>query len=524
MAISAGALLGCACRDSKPVVIAAGPAGERTTSSPASEGSAAHASGASSAANAPVQASVALTLMTEYAVEDQAVSLGVPFAPGELRDIERVSVRAPGGREVAAHVQELARWPQDDSLRSVLVVFPATLSAGRSDGWTVHYGTPNRGRAEALAPAPDGPVVAVLPPRWYARSRVLGLQQAAVDNREFPRWESTMERALLTMDPRWESYGLSCRGTSGERTYYDAPHTLYLRFIRHGGHERYRRARAEAVWYRDNELTWFADGQVAQYACASDWNPERPMSWRSLRNMLAQGMLADYLITGDPEAARALRGLGEAYLRNLPALSSGERPALVATERNLGWVLMGLASYYAIDPRPELASALDQLVERARRWQAAGTSGAFEHDLHIVDPDECDEGPRGGSPFMTSLLVDGLMDTWMLTGDKRIPGIVTRVAVWLRDRARLPSGAGFRYLWGCADREYGEDQWAELNLLIAHIFGASYHLTGDSAWLRFGDEMARQGMERLYAGRPKQWSQVTRGFSKYLGYRAAVTP
>ncbi|WP_437746048.1 hypothetical protein WME73_14510 [Sorangium sp. So ce302] len=44
------------------------------------------------------------------------------------------------------------------------------------------------------------------------------------------------------------------------------------------------------------------------------------------------------------------------------------------------------------------------------------------------DPGECGDGPHGGSPFMTSLLVDGLMDAWLLLRDPRIPEIVVRAA------------------------------------------------------------------------------------------------
>lgn len=458
---------------------------------------------------------------------DEIVSLGVPFAPGVLRSTERMRVLDAAGVEVPAHVEVLATWPGDGSLRSVLVAFRATVPASATVRWSIDYRSAMGRRAEPLAARPDGPVVAILPPAWYARSRVIGPQVPAARNRAFADWDRELERALSEMDPPWRSYGRSCDRTSRRRTYYDAPHALFQRFIRHGTAESYRRAREESTWYRQNELTWHEDGQVAVYSCDPEWQRARPIALSALRSMHGQGMLDDYLLTGDPEAARALRGLGEAYLRNLPALSGpgGRERTLTITERSLAWPLMGLASYYALDPRPDIAAALDQLVALAVSWQEAGTSGAFEHDIHRADPSECGRGPRGASPFMTALLIDGLMDTWTLTADARIPKVVLRAAAWYRDHAFVPEQTAFVYLWGCEDRDYRQDDVSDLNLLIAHVFGAAYHLSRDPAWLDLGDRVARQGIARMYAGAPKQWDQAMRSFSKYMGYRApARTP
>jgi hypothetical protein len=485
---------------------------------------------ASRRARAGKRGRIPLTLVADGPVAPgphEIVSLGVPFPPGALRSAGPVRVLDGAGAEVPAHVDVLATWPGDRSLRSVLVVFRATVPARTRVRWTIEYRGAAGQRTEPLAARPDGPVIALLPPSWYARSRVIGPQVPAARNRAFADWERTLERALVEMEPPWRSYGRSCDRTAGRRTYYDAPHALFQRFIRRGTAESYRRAREESAWYQQNELAWHEDGQVAVYACSPEWDRARPMAWSALRSMHGQGMLDDYLLTGDPAAARALRGLGEAYLRNLPALA-GEGVAertLTVTERSLAWPLMGLASYYALDPRPDIAAALDQLVALAVTWQEAGTSGAFEHDLQRPDPDECGRGPRGASPFMTSLLIDGLMDTWTLTGDARIPPVVLRAAAWYRDHAFVPEQTAFLYLWGCEDHDYRAEDWSELNLLIVHVFGAAYHLSRDPAWLDFGDRIARRGIARMYAGAPKQWDQAMRSFSKYMGYRAhARTP
>jgi hypothetical protein len=236
--------------------------------------------------------------------------------------------------------------------------------------------------------------------------------------------------------------------------------------------------------------------------------------------MLGQGMLDDYLLTGDPVARDALFGLGEAFLRNLPALTSGGEITVLVTERNMAWPMMGLASYYAVDHRMDIRTGLELLLDMTVDWQAAGTSGAFEHDINRPDPSECGDGPAGASPFMTSLLVDGIMDSYFLLGDTRLPGVVTAVAEWYRDDAITSDGVAFEYLWGCNDVDYDDSGTADLNLLISHVFGAAYYVSADTAWLDFGDVMAGHGVDNLYAGAPKQWSQSTRTFIKYMGYRA----
>jgi hypothetical protein len=467
--------------------------------------------------------SVALKLTADGgAASSTIVSLGVPFAPGVLTNPSLLVVRDPSGNEVAAYSSSLATWPQDGSQRSVLVAFRATLGSGQTATWRIDYGAPRSLQAGVLAPNPDGPVAAQLTADWYSASRVIGYQVASAKNTRFVAWETKSESALANMSPPWTNYGTNCSSTSQDRTYYDSPHAFFQRFIHRATAPSYRRARQESTWYRANQLRWFSNHTVAIYTCTTSWNPNTALPWATLRRMLAQGMLDDYLLTGDPLALEALKGIGEAYRQNLPALTAGGANSTVrTTERNMAWPMMGLASYYAVQPTATVRTALDQLVTITTAWQAAGTSGAFEHDIERPDPSECGDGPRGASPFMTSLLIDGLMDTWFLTGDSRIPGVVVRAAEWYRDDARTSDGESFQYLWGCNDVDYVSDSsYADLNILISHVFGAAYHVSGDLGWLDFGDEMAQHGVDNYYGGRPKQWTQSSRTFMKYIGYRS----
>ena len=263
---------------------------------------------------------------------------------------------------------------------------------------------------------------------------------------------------------------------------------------------------------------------AVQMCQSTDWTPQKPISWDVLRRMTGQGMLDDYLLTGDPAAKEAVVAMGEAMRRNLPALMSGRENILEITERNMAWTLMGIAAHYAVDARPEIKKALELIVTRAVAWQNRGTSGAFEHDIVRPDPEECEKGPHGASPFMTSLLVDALMDYYTLTADPRVVEVVRRVAVWYEKDAITTDGKAFRYLWNCVGDGNDDSGVADLNLLIVHVFGAAYALTGDRHWITFGDKMADAGIAAMQTTNPKQWNQAARSFGRYLGYRSLGAP
>ena len=497
------------------------------------------------------------------------VSLGVPFPRGALRDATLVRVLDLKGAEVPRRADVLATWPRDGSIRSVLVAFRARLPPREHAVYRLAYGAPGQEAAQAapgqeaaqaapapapgssqeaaqaapapapgssqegaqeLGPNPDGPIAATLPASWYAASEVVGPQVPATEDRRFQGFEGAIERGLEQMNPPFESYGVACEGK--HRTYYDSPHALYQRFVRNGDAARYRRARAEAVWYRKHEIRMRPAGALrlapnaiepalAVHVCQADgWTPGTPLGWGVIRRMLAQGMLDDYLLTGDTAARAGVVGMGEAIRRNLPALRTAKEDILLVSERNMAWAMMALASYYAIEPRPEVLAALREVVDRTIAWQARGESGAFEHDISRVDPEECERGPRGGSPFMTALLVDALMDYQALTGDVRIRDVVARAAAWLEERALTSDRRAFRYLWGCETDPYDDSGIADLNLVIVPVFGAAYALTGEARWLRVGDELADVGVSEMRLSDPKHWNQVMRGFGKYLGWRA----
>lgn len=452
---------------------------------------------------------------------DAAVSFGLPFPQGVLTNEKNVTLKNAAGQPVPISTSILAKWPGDGSIRSVLVVFKITLAAGANERWKVDYGTPTTSPdAGKLDPNPDGPVIATLAADFYSKSMASGILVPVAANSRFSSYDVEIAKSYAVID--YANYGARCDGGNNDRTYYDGPHAQYQRFLRTGNPKHLRSARTEARWFRDNELRWYASRSVAVSNCQpGGWTASVPLDWGALRRMLSQGMLDDYLLTGDPDAKATVVAMGEGYRRNLPALTAGGSPVIEITERNLGWPLMGLASYYAVDSRNEVRDALVSLVNRVVAWQGRGDSGALEHDIERPDPEECGSGPSGASPFMSSLVVDGMMDYWLLTADAaRVEPFMKKIAGWYEKSAITSDKKAFRYLWNCETEPYDDSSTADLNLLIVHVFGAAFALTRDKHWLEFGDTIADSGIENIFAKRPKQWNQSTRTFGKYLGYRA----
>lgn len=468
---------------------------------------------------------VDVTLYADQGASDGAISFALPMKPGLAFDDAQIKV-LDGDELVPAHYDTLALWPDDDSLRSVLITLSTDLAMDAQQVLRIQINTPRDTSTDltGLSPRPDGPVIGVLPAAWYVESRVVTAPMQTSAQSPHQAYETEVLRNLFEMDPAYESYGVSCGSTSSHRTYYDGIRGIYALFLRTGDPKLYRRARQEATWYRDNELLWSDGRDHAYHICQGEgWTPDTPLGWSVLRRMTGQGMLDDYLLSGDPEAKESVLAMGQAFVDNLPALrtpsSNDPHGSIQSTERNLAWTMMGVASAYAISGSQEHRDALVSLMDEVIEWQNRGDSGALEHDIKRPDPSECSDGPAGGSPFMTSLVVDAVMDHYTLVRDARALLVVSKIAQWMHEDALKPNGQTWRYLWNCASNSYDEGGYNDLNLMMVHVYGAAYLATGDQAWIERGDALLEFGLADMFTRRPKQWNQSTRTFGKYLGYR-----
>jgi hypothetical protein len=186
------------------------------------------------------------------------------------------------------------------------------------------------------------------------------------------------------------------------------------------------------------------------------------------------------------------------------------------TERRAAFPLLGLVIHGRLTGDATYLDATHARVDNLLRTQAEDDSGGFIHDLYAHDPSECTvEGTRGGSPFMTGLLMEGLIAYHEQFDDPRIVESVAAAADWLWEQGW--QGDGFSYQIGCeGDTGYSAP---DLNLLIAQGFAFAAHHTGEARFTERGAQVFEQGVQNAYLGTRKHYNQNYRASGAFLWYQ-----
>ncbi len=118
-------------------------------------------------------------------------------------------------------------------------------------------------------------------------------------------------------------------------------------------------------------------------------------------------------------------------------------------------------------------------------------------------------------PFMVALAAESLIDYWSLTKDPRVLPILRIAADKLWSKSWSDSDRAFIY--------YNEDgssgPAADLNLLIAPLYGWVYQYTGVADYREKGDQVFNSGVRNAWLGGGKQFSQSYRWSGKYVEWR-----
>lgn len=436
------------------------------------------------------------------------VSTGVPFGPGQLRSEGDVAILVEG-QEVPIATAVLARWPQDQSVRSVLVQFRLPIP-DEARLVTLRWGMARVTEPIAAVPVrweiPEAWLA--LPAEWLCASQVVG-EQVPLYRHAFPAYDERLMNAYGSRrdDPR--------RDDIREDGYYSTPFVFYQLYVRSGDPEVLLAARREALHYREHEV--LREGP----------HRGRHKTYPETRYLYVEALAADYLLTGD-ERSKAVAGFMAEYLKaQFPPRKAfypkGARTFW--TEREAAFPLLGMVTYYEISGERRYLDAAAQIVENLRKTQQQWPGrGGFIHNLSAHDPTErARKDEYGGSPFMTGLLLEGLIEYHRMTGDPAAASSIGLALDWLMREAAAPGGQGFRYLTA---RHYDrEPAPLDLNLLIAHAFGYGWRLSGYTRtdYLEVGRRIFRLGYEQAYLKDRKHFNQNFRSSGKFLAYIAAGT-
>ena len=431
------------------------------------------------------------------------VSAGVPFAPGQLRDDRHVRfLRA--GVELPTAVQVLARWPQDESIRSLLVQFRMALDE-RAEDVVFEWGQPRAGAEVVITPvAWDYPEAwLLLPASWMCDSQVLGPQVPLYEH-NFSEYDERLRQyyPIRRDDPR--------RGDVRQDGYYSTPHVFYQLYVRSADPDVFVAARRELLAYRERDIV--------------HEGPEkgRPVVDAKTRYVYVEALADDYLLTGDPRSRAVAQDMANFLLRQFPpAKAFYPRTATnFWTEREAAFPFLGVLSYYEISGDTFYRRAADAyLANLFRTQQEWPNRGGFIHNLYAHDTEE---GARpdeyGGSPFMTGLLLEPIVRYHWLTGSDTAAQSIVLAVDWLLREGLAPDGETFLYMTSDAYR--GEEGEPDLNMLIVHAFGYGYYLSGyqRTDYLDTGLRAFRRGVRDAYLGTRKHFNQNFRSSGHFLAY------
>jgi len=376
-----------------------------------------------------------------------AVTLGIPFAPGQLTDAKHLRILDSSGREVAAHVEPVLSWHfKDRSIRAVRVQFhtrllgdTATLSFAL--GALRGFDAPGWPIADELVDGGEGVRVpgalATLSPAWLCASLIAGPQQPMRPYDAYDDYVATQFEWAQKLPAEDSTAWL-----------FDRTSTLYKLYVRSGRVEHLRAAVASYRFYmshlhRDGPA--FHIGLHPRSGCLGGWQFGKVNPCDAKYIYVEPTLLALALSGDDSQHDATLVGwmIGVWDSRNGLA-GAYEQPDQLFTERHIGLGLIQVVSAYELTGDAYYRSDIEQRIERLFEHQQGDPKthllidgkerdGSWRHSWqrHEGDTYEAATDVRGASPWMSENIVDGLWHAWLVTADPRIPTMLTSFGRYL---------------------------------------------------------------------------------------------
>jgi hypothetical protein len=373
------------------------------------------------------------------------VSVGIPFAPGVLRDPRLLRILDAHGKEVPAAVQTTLKWyAKDGSVRAVRAQFQVTLS----DQPPPLYFAIDRPRQRDLPGRPyaDGLVadehglmvpaaVATLTAPWLCASLIAGPQQPASPDEPYANYVSGQFRwaGKLPVD-------------DSTAWLFDRPSTLYKAYVRTGRADYLQAAIAS---YRFYMKYLRRDGLPSSPLCAGGWTRnDKPCD---VKYVYVEPILLALALSGDDSQHDArlvdnMMSLWQDGGWNSPA-GPYTSPSKYFTERLAGLGLVETVSGYELTGDARYLKRINDRVgwlydHQRNNPDGLGDDGSWRSSWNLHENDSWDPATdvRGASPWMSENIIDGLWHTWLVTHDKRIPPMITGFGRYLERYGWIRSG------------------------------------------------------------------------------------
>lgn len=366
-----------------------------------------------------------------------AVTVGIPFPPGALADARQVTIRDEQGRPIPAHIEATLHWyVAPGGIRAVRAQFHVAL---HGDHRTLHFAigepivdtTPDWPYADGLVDDADGipvpGVLATLTPQWMSASLIAGPQQPAVPERAYDRYFADQFRWARAL-PRED----------GSAWLFDRPSTLFQQYVR-TGREDYLAAAVQSYRFYMSHLRRHAP--AGWPLCGGGWslgevNACDPKYIYVEPILFALGLTGDDSQHDDALIGRMI-GTWDSGGWNAPA-GPYAKPGQWFTEREAGLGLLATVSAYEVTGDRRYLDAIHHRLDWLYQHQqhnpdGLGADGSWRNSWQVHEGEERDPATdiRGSSPWMSENIVDGLWHAWLVTGDKRIPVMLTAFGRYL---------------------------------------------------------------------------------------------
>ncbi len=417
---------------------------------------------------------VAVTLEARVpGLATEMVNFGVPLPPRFLRDARMVRVLDSRGSEIEAAVRSLEPWRIDGkpgTIRSVQIQFRADFRNAQTQRVTVAFGKARTRNAERFVPvietliAADGRkgprVLAVLPAKWLCDSWVAGPQVPAADSGEQAYYDRFVEKNF----PGSLAYIAS---PVFDHWLFDRTTCWYKMYVR-TGERKYLEAAYEAAHFV--RINTQPDGPNAGMFLLKKGGPD-------LKYVYPRAMHLHYLLTGEERARDLGKIMAKLILDNWdPVYNRGfwtprhEGYGFLGVLH--GWEMTGETRYWQQTAR--YAAALHD--HQTQPPDGRPGDGSFRQNWEQYDPREA-KFKGATSAWMMAILLDPLFQYWMLTGDARIPEIVTRWCDFLDRQGIQPDGRSAYYVINCFAGEPGELPSTVNGDMTRHNTEMSYQFT-----------------------------------------------
>lgn len=431
------------------------------------------------------------------------VSNAVPLRPGVIYDDRNLRVM-DGSTEVRVATRVLALWPQDQSIRSLLVQF----SAPSAKAYTLQIGS-SRTTADLPLTAVTWNVptrIFTLPAKYLSESLIFWEQKPHGET-GFPAWETK----------QLQNYSrISTPGTAPcvrDDQYYDAITTTYQMYVRTGDLQYLVNGRRWALHHRKDQI-YLSGSSIGHPRCSGGY-------LNNTRYTFPQGLASDYFMFGDDEDKRvSALVVDNFYMSSSFSWWYYKAPNTRGfwTEREPAFALMGILAHYEATNDARYLNFARAQVTSLHRMQVENGRRAWVHNLYDHDPDEgCATTDYGSSPWMSGLLLEAIIKYHKLTSDPTARESILMALDDLKGRylARGDyAGKSFVYL-GCSAYSDGTP---DLDNLISHAFGYGYKLTGAPDYLKVGTDIFNTAVAEGYAGAHKQFDQQFRSSGLFVGY------